>query len=96
MIILHSLTSTSIVNLALNYHFNLKSSKLIYFSQQVTGSLVDQVVADHAAEVHDMREKVEGMWSATDMQRLRRTAASTDCPGFSLGGDNVGNNNFIS
>jgi hypothetical protein len=48
------------------------------------------VVADHAIEVVEMRDKVEHMWKTCSSKRERRTLASQMAPGCSLYGDNIG------
>ena len=58
-------------------------------SQNTTNSIVDQVVKDHAIDVIDMKEKVEVMCEAAS-KRIRRTTATTEAPGYSFFGDNVG------
>ena len=61
------------------------------YSQDVTSQLVDQVVAGHADDVIEMKEKVEEMWRTSYSQRVRRTSACKGgIPGFSLFADNVG------
>ena len=64
------------------------------FSQNVTSEIVDQAVQNHDADVLIMKAKVENMWKdhGEGSKRMRRTIASTDAPGHSLVGDNVGNN----
>ena len=68
------------------------------FSQNTTSSLVDQVVAGHANDVIEMKNKVEEMWTTSDSKRVRRSKASEGIPGFSLFADNVGKleNNFYN
>ena len=72
--------------------FSIHSTSL--FSQNVTSEIVDQAVQNHDADVLIMKAKVENMWKdhGEGSKRMRRTIASTDAPGHSLVGDNVGNN----
>ena len=59
-------------------------------SQNVTSDLADQVVEGHAADVIEMRDKVEEMHSSCNSKRIRRTTATKTAPGHSFYGDNVG------
>ena len=61
-----------------------------HFSQNTTVELVDQVIADSDSEVIQKRDEVEDMWRSCLSKRERKTLSSHHCPGYTLGGDNVG------
>ena len=61
-----------------------------HFSQNTTVKLVDQVIADSDSEVIQKRDEVEDMWKSCLSKRERKTLSSHHCPGYTLGGDNVG------
>ena len=63
---------------------------MINFSQAVTNEIVDRVIQDTNKDIVEMKEKIEEMFKTCPNQRLRRTLASEDRPGFTLAGDNVG------
>ena len=52
-------------------------------------------MTDHAHEVLAMKERVELMWATNLSKRMRKTSASTDTPGYSLFGDNVGSYSYV-
>ena len=52
--------------------------------------MVDQVIADTNTDVIKMRDDIENMWTNYSSKRERRTEASSNVPGFTLMGDNVG------
>ena len=51
---------------------------------------MDQVIADTDTDVLQMREDIQNMWKTHQTKRERRTQASSQVPGFTMVGDNVG------
>ena len=62
----------------------------MFYSQTTTNEIVDQVLMGTDQDIVLMRDKIELMWASCLSQRLRRTQATDDLPGFTLAGDNVG------
>ena len=66
------------------------NNKFLHFSQAITNDLVDQVIKDTDKVIFEMKRRIEEMWMTCPSQRLRRSLATSEVPGFTLTGDNVG------